>query len=96
MIESMMPSEERQVLMLARKLERIRLQMSVHSDGSHDAAHFNLPYRVFVEYQKAYRASRDEFDTVKAELEQAVRVAECYSPGCAASLIKLAEESAWS
>lgn len=91
----MLPDEERAVLNLARKLERIREQMSVHGDGCHDAAHFNLPYKVFIAFRDAYQASRNEFDDAQVELRKAIRVAESFSPGCSSSLLALAKNTCW-
>jgi hypothetical protein len=90
----MLPHAERQVLALARKLERIQIQMC-NIQGSW-RGHLNLPARVREAYSKAYTASRNEYDDTKAALNKAVRVAERYSPGCASSLIKYARDSAWS
>lgn len=93
MIESMLPSAERRVLSLARKLVRLSDQMG-DIEGS-CRGHLNLPSRVHEAYMKAYRAARCEYDDTKAALNKAVRVAEQYSPGCSASLIRLAKESYW-
>ena len=94
-IESMLPDEERTVLNLARKLERIREQMSAQRDGEHDAVHFNLPYKVFIAFRDAYRASRNEFDDTKADLKRAIKSAELLSPGCSSELLALAKDTCW-
>lgn len=85
MIETMLPTEERRVIELARKLAHLKTMMG-DIDGS-NRGHLNLPSRIANAYREAYRKARAEFDETRQQLRKAIRIAEQLSPGCSVFLI---------